>query len=100
MKAIRVEQQGEPEVMKLQEAPLPEPGPAQVRIKVEVVGVNYIEIYQRSGQNNMVLPFTPGSEAGDVVDTLGEGVTGLKVGDRVVSASVSGAYAEYAIVPL
>lgn len=99
MKTIRIREQGEPEVMKLEDAPLPEPGAGTVRLKIETIGVNYVEIYQRSGQNKMSVPFVPGSEAAGIVDALGAGVSGFKVGDHVASAAVPGAYAEYAVVP-
>ncbi len=79
------------------EAPIPEPGPGQARVKITAVGLNFIEIYQRMGQYKIPLPWIPGGEAAGVVDAVGPGVTTLKVGDRVASAAFSGAYAEYAI---
>jgi NADPH2:quinone reductase len=78
----------------------PEPGPGQVRLKVEAVGVNFIDLYQRSGQYRPALPFTPGQEAAGVVDMVGEDVTEFKVADRGAYAFVLGAYAEYVIVPV
>jgi NADPH2:quinone reductase len=97
MRAIRVEQHGGPEVLRMGEAPIPEPGPGQARVKVAAVGLNFIEIYQRMGQYKIPLPWTPGSEAAGIVDAIGSGVTTLKVGDRVASSAFAGAYAEYAI---
>lgn len=97
MRAIRVEQVGGPEALTLADARMPEPGPGQARVKIATVGVNFIEIYQRSGQYKLPLPLTPGGEAAGVVDAVGAGVTDVKVGDRVASASFSGAYAEYAL---
>ncbi len=99
MKAIRIHQQGDPEVMKLEDIPIPEPGAGTVRLKIEAVGVNFIDIYQRIGQYKVNLPLTLGQEAAGVVDAVGEGVADVKVGDRAAYSSVMGAYAEYAIVP-
>jgi NADPH2:quinone reductase len=79
--------------------PIPEPGPGQVLIRVEAVGVNFIEIYFRKGTYKAALPFTPGSEAAGTVEELGPGVTGFAAGDAVASVSVLGSYAEYALVP-
>lgn len=97
MRAILVEQHGGPEVLKLGEAPIPEPGPGQARVKVAAIGLNFIEIYQRLGWYKIPLPWIPGGEAAGVVDAVGPGVTEVKVGDRVASTAFSGAYAEYAI---
>ncbi|HLZ69648.1 MAG TPA: quinone oxidoreductase, partial [Dehalococcoidia bacterium] len=99
MKAIRVHQYGGPEVMQLEEVPLPEPGPGQARVKIDATGVNFIEIYQRSGQYAGQLPTGLGGEAAGTVDALGAGVSGLKPGDRVAYTGAPGAYAQYAIVP-
>ncbi len=99
MKAIRFHEHGGPEVFRIDEVPLPEPGPGQVRVKLEAIGVNFIDIYHRMGVYKVALPFTPGQEAAGTVDGFGEGVTELKPGDPVAYAFVGGAYAEYAIVP-
>lgn len=99
MKAIRVHAFGDPAVLRYEDAPLPEPGAGEARIKVEAVGVNYVDIYRRTGLYPGALPMTLGSEASGVVDAVGPGVTGLAVGDRVASASLPGAYAEYAVGP-
>ncbi len=98
MKLIRVHEYGEPEVMKLEVMGPPEPGPGQVRLKVEAIGVNFIDLYQRSGQYRPALPFTPGMEAAGVVDMVGEDVTEFKAGDRAAYAMIAGAYAEHVIV--
>jgi NADPH2:quinone reductase len=98
MKAIRVAEPGGPEVLRLEEIQAPSPGPGEVLIDVEAVGVNFIEIYQREGLYPMTRPYTPGSEAAGVVRAIGSGVTELKPGDRVVSQSVKGAYAAQAVV--
>ena len=98
-KAIQIHETGGPEVLKLVEAPVPLPGPGQVLIRVEAVGVNFIEIYFRKGTYKAPLPLTPGSEAAGTVEALGPGVAGFAVGDLVASTSVQGSYAEYALVP-
>ena len=99
MKAIQIHETGGPEVLKLAELPIPEPGLGQVLIRVEAVGVNFIEIYFRKGAYKAALPLTPGSEAAGTVEELGPGVTGFAAGDEVASVNVLGSYAEYALVP-
>ncbi len=99
MKAIQIYETGGPEVLRLAELPIPQPGPGQVLIRVEAVGVNFIEIYFRKGVYKAQLPLVPGSEAAGTVEELGPGVTGFAAGDLVASASVMGSYAEYALVP-
>ncbi len=99
MKAIQIHQTGGPEVLQLAELPIPQPGPGQVLIRVEAVGVNFIEIYFRKGTYKAALPLVPGSEAAGTVEELGPGVTGFAAGDAVASVSVLGSYAEYALVP-
>jgi NADPH:quinone reductase len=98
MQAIRIHQYGGPEVLKYEEASMPEPGPSDVRLKVEAAGVNFIDVYYRTGQYAVQLPFTPGSEAAGVVDAVGSGVTEFKPGDRAAYAMQVGADAEYALV--
>ncbi|KAM3604104.1 uncharacterized protein V6R79_006442 [Siganus canaliculatus] len=101
MRAIRVSEFGAPSVLKLHsDVPVPQPGPKQVLIRVHACGVNPVETYIRSGAHvqKPALPYTPGSDAAGVVEAVGEGVTGLKKGDRVfTTATVSGSYAEFAI---
>jgi len=99
MKAIQIHATGGPEVLELVELPIPHPGPGQVLIRVEAIGVNFIEIYFRKGTYKAALPLTPGSEASGTVEELGPGVTGFAAGDMVASTSVLGSYAEYALVP-
>jgi NADPH2:quinone reductase len=99
MRAIRVHQPGGPEVLQLEELPDPIPGHGQLLIDVETIGVNFIEIYQREGHYPVPRPFTPGSEAAGVVRAIGPGVADVKPGERVVSQSVQGAYADRALVP-
>ena len=95
MRAIRVESTGGPEVMKLIELPTPAPGKGQALVRVEAAGVNFIEIYQRTGLYKVPLPFTPGQEGAGVVAALGEGVTEVRAGDRVAWAGVIGSYATH-----
>jgi NADPH:quinone reductase len=100
MRAIVVEQTGGPEVLQPQERPTPEPGPGEVRVDVAACGVNFIDIYQRSGAYPMDLPFIAGSEGAGVVRAVGDGVTDLAVGDHVAWAGVSGGgYTSEALVP-
>ncbi len=95
MKAIRFSKFGGPEVLSLQEIALPRPSEGQVRVAHTVIGVNFIDTYQRSGLYPVPLPSGLGLEAAGVVDALGEGVTALKAGDRVAYCSGPiGAYAE------
>jgi NADPH2:quinone reductase len=98
LKAIRIHELGGPDVLRLDEVPVPTPGPGQVLLRVEAVGLNFIEIYQRTGLYKVTVPFILGSEAAGTVQAAGSGVSGVRVGDRVVSANVLGAYAEYALV--
>ena len=97
MKAIRVHEFGGPEVMSLEEVPDLQPGPGQVVVTVKAAGVNPVDTYIRSGQyaKRPALPYTPGMDSGGVVASVGEGVSGVAVGDRVYTAgTVTGAYAE------
>ena len=99
MKAIRVEQFGEPEVMKLVELPQPRPEAGQVLVRMHAIGVNPVETYIRAGTypRKPALPFTPGNDGAGVVEQVGQDVT-LRPGDRVYTAgSISGTYAEYAL---
>jgi NADPH2:quinone reductase len=99
MRAIRIHDVGGPEVLRYEEVPMPEPGPGQARVRVVAVGVNFIDIYFRTGQYRANLPLILGQEAAGVVDALGPDVREVKVGDRVAYAPQQGAYAEYAVVP-
>ncbi len=99
MKAIQIRSTGGPEVLQLVDLPIPQPGPGQVLIRIEAIGVNFIEIYFRKGTYKAALPMIPGSEAAGTVEELGPGVTGFAAGDSVASVSVLGSYAEYALVP-
>ena len=99
MKAVRVYQVGGPEVLRLEALSLPEPGPGEVLVRLCAIGVNYIDTYKRRGLYPMPLPFTLGEEGAGVVERVGEGVVGVRPGDRVAFANVQGAYAEYQVVP-
>src|SRR5581483_6961017 len=97
MKAIRVRQVGGPQVLRLEDVPDPKPGPGQVVVRVHAAGVNPVDTYIRAGisQRKPELPWTPGYDAGAVVEAVGQGVTRFKPGDRVFTArTVTGAYAE------
>jgi len=98
MKAVRVHKYGGPEVLTLEEIPVPEPKAGEARVKIEAAGVNYIDIYQRTGLYPMKTPFTLGTEGAGIVDAVGPDVTEVKKGDRVGYAMIPGSYAEYAIV--
>lgn len=99
MKAMRVHQYGGPEVLKSDQIPVPEPKAGEARVKIEAIGVNYIDIYQRTGLYQLPLPFTLGREAAGIVDAVGPNVTDVEAGERVAYAMEPGAYAEYAVVP-
>ena len=99
MKAIRVHAPGGPEALRYEDIPQPVPKAGEALIKIDAAGVNYIEVYQRTGLYKLRLPATLGSEAGGTVVAVGPGVQDVSVGDRVASQSVAGAYAEYAVVP-
>jgi NADPH2:quinone reductase len=99
MKAIRVHEVGGPDVLQYEEIPLPSPGPGQVVVKVEAIGLNFIDCYLRSGLYKSAFPFTPGMEAAGTVTATAPDVTEVRTGDRVAYAPHIGAYAEYAAVP-
>jgi NADPH:quinone reductase len=99
-RAIRVHEVGGPEVLRWEELPAAPAGPGQVRIRQRFVGLNFIDVYHRTGLYKQALPFTPGMEASGVVTELGEGVDTLKVGDRVAYAGgTPGAYVEERVMP-
>ncbi len=99
MKAIQAKQCGSPDVMQLADLPVPQPGPTDALVKTEAIGVNFIDVYHRTGLYKLELPMTPGMEAAGVVEAVGAEVSGLKPGDRVAYAMALGAYAEYQVVP-
>jgi NADPH2:quinone reductase len=100
MKAILVHEFGGPEVLKLEQAPTPRPGPGQVLVRIHAAGVNPYDTYMRSGNYAIKppLPYTPGSDGAGTVEAVGDGVKKVKPGDRVYTArTICGAYAEYAL---
>ncbi|MGO9174349.1 MAG: quinone oxidoreductase family protein [Rhodomicrobium sp.] len=98
--AIRVHAFGGPEVMQWEEVQVGEPGPGQAKIKQHAAGVNYIDVYHRTGLYPIAsMPFTPGSEGSGQVVAVGEGVTDIAVGDRVAYAGALGGYAEERLIP-
>jgi NADPH2:quinone reductase len=98
MKAIRVHETGGLDKLVYEEVPFPTPGPGQVRVKLHAIGLNFIDIYFRTGLYKSPLPFIPGQEAAGIVDAVAEDVTTVKPGDRVAYAGTLGAYAECAVV--
>ncbi len=97
---IRIEQQGGPEVMKLVELPVGEPGPGEIRIRHHACGLNFIDVYQRSGVYPFPMPLSLGMEAAGVVEAVGEGVAHLRAGDRAAYASnPPGAYCTLRVMP-
>lgn len=99
MKAVRVHTPGGPEVLRHEDVPPPTAGAGEALVKVDAAGLNYIDVYFRTGQYPATLPVTIGLEAGGTVTAVGAGVTEVKAGDRVAYTGVAGAYAEYAVVP-
>ena len=99
-RTILIESQGGPEVLTLADRPVGEPGPGQIRIRHQAVGLNFIDVYQRSGLYPMPLPAALGMEAAGIVEAVGEGVTHLKPGDRAAyAAQPPGAYCEARVMP-
>jgi NADPH:quinone reductase len=99
MKAIRVHAPGGPDALRYEAVPEPAPGPGQALVKIDAAGVNFIDVYQRTGLYKVAMPFTLGQEAAGTVTAVGAGVSEPRVGARVAYSSVMGAYADYAAVP-
>ncbi|MCG7594324.1 zinc-binding dehydrogenase [Mycobacterium sp. PSTR-4-N] len=97
MHAIQLSRHGGPEVLDYTELPSPTPGPRQVLVKTEAIGVNFIDTYFRTGAYPHPLPFIPGCEVCGVVTEVGSEVSGFRVGDRVATADTDGTYAEYCV---
>ena len=97
MQVIQVQTHGGPEVLVPVDVPVPEPGEGEVRVALAATGVNFVDTYHRSGYYPVSLPFAPGSEGAGLVTGVGPGVDGVRVGDRVASVDLRGAYAEQAI---
>ena len=99
-KAIRIDRHGGPEEMKLVEVTVGEPGPGEIRIRHKAVGLNFIDVYQRTGLYQLAMPLQLGMEGAGVVEAVGDGVTHLKVGDRAAYASnPPGSYSEVRVMP-
>lgn len=99
MKAVRVHEYGGPDVLRYEDVPPPPLGAGEVLVKIEASGVNYIDIYHRTGLYPGTLPLTLGTEGAGVVAMVGDGVEDVRVNDRVAYTNVQGSYAEYAVVP-
>lgn len=99
MRAILANQAGGPDVLSLVEQPDPEPGPGQLLVRTAAAGVNFRDIYERSGVYPMPFPHVPGAEGAGTVLAVGDGVSGFAVGDRVAWADARGSYAELVVVP-
>ena len=99
MKAVRIHQTGGPGVLTYEDVAMLQPGPGEALIKVEAIGVNFIDVYFRSGVYKTSFPYTPGMEAAGTVSAVGSGVSSVKGGDRVAYAMNPGAYAEFCVVP-
>ena len=99
MKAVRIHTPGGPEVLTYEDVPEPRPKAGEAVVKVDAAGLNYIDVYYRSGLYKAELPMTLGMEAGGVVTAVGPNVTEVKVGEKVAYTGVPGAYAQYAAVP-
>lgn len=98
MKAIQIKEFGGPDVLKIEEVATPKPEKGQALVRVEMAGLNFIDIYQRRGTYPVKLPYIPGLEASGVVEAVGEEVTNVKIGDRVAYVHEPGAYAELSLV--
>jgi len=99
MKAIRVHQTGGPEALQYEDAAIPQLASGQALVRMHAVGVNFIDVYFRTGLYKAESPFTPGMEGAGIVEEVGPDVTHVKAGDRVAYAMCRGSYAEYAAVP-
>jgi len=100
MRAVVIHNNGGPEVLMTQDLPSPDPGAGELRVDVAAAGVNFIDVYYRTGAYPMPMPFVVGSEGAGIVSAVGSGVSGFRLGDHVAWAMVPGAgYAEQVIVP-
>lgn len=97
-KAIRIHAPGGPEVLQWEDVELGEPGPGEVRLRQEAAGLNFIDVYHRTGLYPQAMPFTPGVEGAGVVEALGQGVDHLAVGDRVAYGGPVGGYAQLRLI--
>src|SRR5690606_12949387 len=98
-RVIAINSVGGPEVLSVEDWPVGEPGPGEARVRQHAIGLNFIDTYQRSGLYPVPTPFVGGNEGAGVVTAIGDGVTEVKVGDRVCYQGTIGAYAEERLVP-
>ena len=98
-RAFIIREHGGPEVMTLEDRNVGDPGPGEIRIRQHAIGLNFIDVYQRTGLYKMPMPFVPGNEGAGEVTAVGEGVTDFKPGDRVGYIGPVGAYAEERLLP-
>jgi NADPH2:quinone reductase len=96
--AIRIHKNGGPDVLQWEQVQVAEPGPGQIHLRQDAAGLNFIDVYHRTGLYKQELPFTPGTEGAGVVESIGSGVTNVKPGDRVAYASSIGGYAEERLI--
>jgi NADPH:quinone reductase len=99
MQAVRIHQPGGAEAMRVETVPVPRPGAGEALVRLQAAGVNFIDVYKRTGLYTIPLPSTLGEEGAGTVVAVGEGVADVRAGDRVAWAGAMGAYAEYAVVP-
>ncbi len=99
MRAIRVHEFGGPEAMRLEELPSPKPGEGQALVRIEASGLNFIDVYQRTGLYKNPLPYGLGLEGAGVVEAVGSGVATVRAGDRVAWTGVPGSYATHNVIP-
>jgi NADPH2:quinone reductase len=99
MLAMQYHTTGEADVLHAEQIPLPEPGPRELRVRLEAIGVNFVDVYQRKGFYSVQVPAVPGSEGAGTVDAVGSEVSDFHLGDRVASARLQRAYAQCALVP-
>src|SRR4029453_7151903 len=99
MRAIRIQQFGGPEAMGLEELPTPKPGDGRALVRIEAAGVNFIDVYQRTGLYKNPLPYGLGLEGAGVVEAVGGGGTTVRAGDRVAWTGIPGSYATHNVVP-
>jgi NADPH2:quinone reductase len=99
MRAVRIHEVGGPEVLRAEEVPVPRPRAGEALVRLEAAGVNFVDVYKRTGLYKVPLPATLGEEGAGSVVAVGDGVTEVRIGDRVAYSSVLGSYAQYAVVP-
>ena len=99
MKAVRIAAPGGREILRYEDAPRPEPKAGEALVRIEAAGVNFIDVYHRTGAYKGTFPLTLGIEGAGVVEQVGPGVKDVRTGDRVASVAFAGSYAQYAVAP-